>query len=107
MIYTRPRKVEGKTTRTRLGCGSLYVTVNFDEGRAVEIFSHLGKSGSCTRTLLEAVGRLIGMALQHDVPQDTILKALTGYRCLNTAWEDGVKYDSCLQCVAEALGKEA
>jgi len=44
----RPAAVHGSTTRIRLQCGNLYVTINRHEGKMFEVFAQMGRSGGCT-----------------------------------------------------------
>ncbi len=77
----RPEVLSGTTFRLRTEAGTLYVTVNTDEkGKIVEVFIQLGKAGSTTNALTEALGRVISVALQHGTPVEIILKQLQHIR---------------------------
>lgn len=74
----RPETITGKTNRMKTGYGNLYVTVNEIEGKPFEVFATIGKSGRSTTAKAEAIGRLVSLALRHDVPVEEIVKQLKG-----------------------------
>lgn len=76
--FNRPDQLEAKVTKIRTGHGNLYVTTAFNEGKLVEIFTHLGKSGAAEHAQSEALGRVISTALQYGVPVSVISTQLRG-----------------------------
>jgi len=60
----RPDPLVGMTHKYKIGCGSLYVTVNKDPvfGRPLEVFVRPGKYGGCPSNV-EAIGRLASLGL--------------------------------------------
>lgn len=104
----RPTLVSGRTERFRLGCGSLYVTVNSNsEGQPFEVFATLGKAGGCAHAMLEGVCRLTSLHLRHGLPLEEVVGYLSGIRCSNSAWENGQELLSCPDCIARALRGDA
>ena len=98
----RPKVVCGTTTKVQTGCGNLYVTINEDEdGRPFEVFTQMGKAGGCAASQLEAVGRLVSLALRSDIDIRSIIDQLEGIRCPSPSWEKGGRIFSC----ADAIGK--
>ncbi|MCA6069830.1 MAG: vitamin B12-dependent ribonucleotide reductase [Endomicrobium sp.] len=100
---TRPIKTTGFTLLVHTGCGKMYVTVNEDDRGACEVFTQLGKSGGCTSSQAEAVGRLISLALRSGINQDLIITQLKGIRCPSPILAEGGAILSCADAVAKAL----
>ncbi len=101
----RPKVTRGITERVSTGCGSIYVTVNFDEHGIAEVFTTLGKSGGCAAAQLEAISRLISSSLRSGIELDSIVRHLHGIRCPSIAWEQGHAVLSCADAIASVLQK--
>jgi ribonucleoside-diphosphate reductase alpha chain len=101
----RPAETKGTITKVNTGCGSLYITVAYDDKGIFEVFSTLGKSGGCASAQLEAICRLISMALRSGVDVAQIVKQLRGIRCPSIAWEGGKSILSCADAIASVLEK--
>ncbi|MBI4336451.1 MAG: vitamin B12-dependent ribonucleotide reductase [Chloroflexi bacterium] len=102
----RPQTVRGVTERVRTGHGNMYVTVNFDdEGRPFEVFTVLGKAGGDESAHLEAVARLVSMALRAGVAPESVIEQLRGITCPHPAWEAGVLVSSAADALAIALSR--
>ena len=69
----------GKTTKFN-GTRKIYITTNEDDdGHIREVFVNFCASGTTTRGLCEALGRVISVALQHDHRlKEKISKTLEG-----------------------------
>ncbi len=108
-VVIAPRKrvktTTGVTERVNTGCGSLYVTVNWDEHGICEVFTTLGKAGGCAVAQLEATSRLTTLALRSGVDVESVIKQLRGIRCPSIAWEDGKSVLSCADAIAGVLEK--
>ncbi len=102
----RPEVIIGTTTKMNTGCGNLYVTINQDEeGDFFEVFTQMGKAGGCAASQLEAVGRLISLALRGGIDLKVIVEQLKGIRCPSPSWANGRKIFSCADAIAQILEK--
>jgi ribonucleoside-diphosphate reductase alpha chain len=99
----RPYLTRGTTQRLETGCGHLYITINEDDRGLCEVFTQMGKSGGCTASQAEAVGRLISLALRSGIEPEAIVKQLKGIRCPSPLWQPGGMVLSCSDAVAKAL----
>ncbi len=100
----RPRTTWGFNEKVATGCGNLYVAVFLDERKEVfEVFGTLGKAGGCASAQLEAINRLISLALRSGVEAESIVKQLKGIRCPSIAWDRGHAILSCADAIAGVL----
>ncbi|MBM4442822.1 MAG: vitamin B12-dependent ribonucleotide reductase [Candidatus Rokubacteria bacterium] len=71
-IKPRPHALQGKTYRTETPIGTAFITVNeTEEGEPFEVFLQVGKGGSDTMAVAEALGRLISLTLRMPSPLST------------------------------------
>ena len=102
----RPEVTCGITERMKIGCGNLYVTVNYDENGICEVFTSTGKAGGCP-SQSEATARLVSIALRSGVSIEEILEQLRGIRCPSTIRHTGMKCTSCPDGIARVIKKTA
>ena len=99
----RPQEMTGITERIRTGHGNMYITINFDEEKKpFEVFSTLGKAGGCDSAQLEAISRLVSLALRSGISTTEVIGQLRGITCC-PAWDNGVLVRSGPDAVALAL----
>ena len=105
-IIPRPRPVMtwGATEKMKIGCGSLFITVNRDENGICEVFTSTGKGGGCP-SQSEATARLVSIALRSGISQKEILAQLKGIRCPSTVRQQGMKCTSCPDAIARTIEK--
>jgi len=64
-VKPRPRRLEGSTYRIATPLGKAYITVNRNGlNEPFEVFLNVGKAGSDTAAVSEAIGRLISLCLR-------------------------------------------
>ncbi len=97
----RPDILHGSTQRLKTGCGYLYVTINRqnETTNPFEVFIKLGKSGGCSASYTEAIGKIISVALRSGVPISELADKLIGIGC--NAPVKNVK--SCADAIGQML----
>src|SRR5207245_11652596 len=74
-----PDMLRVMTRRIETPLGTMYVTITQDEkGQPFEVFISLGKAGAPIMADVEAVGRLISLALRSGIPMREIHRQLRG-----------------------------
>jgi len=69
VVRPRPHSLDGKTYRVDTPLGSAYITINANGGgEPFEVFMNVGKAGSDTAAVAEAIGRLISLILRVPSP---------------------------------------
>ena len=103
----RPLQMQGITERVRTGHGNTFVTINLDQdSQPFEVFTTLGKAGSCDSAHLEAIARLVSLALRSGVPAEEIVDQLQNITC-HPVWDQGVMVRSVPDALAQVLRKHA
>ena len=101
----RPKQMSGVTERVGTGHGKMYITINFDEEeKPFEVFTTLGKAGGCDSAQLEAISRLVSLALRSGIDMQAVIEQLRGITCC-PAWDNGMLVRSAPDAVALALSR--
>lgn len=93
----------GETHTIKTGKGQLHATINKLNGRPVEVFLHLGKSGTNSAAAAEGLGRMISLALRFDVPVEEIVHQLSGIRGDSRVFQPQGSITSIEDAVAKLL----
>jgi ribonucleoside-diphosphate reductase alpha chain len=76
---SRPDKLRSTSIRKDTPLGTMYVHISEDDrGQAFEVFINLGKAGGSAMADVEAMGRLISLALRSGIPLTEIHRQLRG-----------------------------
>ena len=76
---SRPDLLKGATRRVETPLGTMYVNITEDDkGQPFEVFISLGKAGGALMADVEAIGRLISLALRSGVPMPEVYRQLRG-----------------------------
>mgnify|MGYP000011447976 FL=1 len=107
-IAPRPRSeiATGFTEKVKIGCGNLYITVNYDDYGICEVFTNTGRAGGCP-SQSEATARLVSIALRSGVDYKYIVEQLKGIRCPSTIRQKGLKVLSCPDAIGRLIEKVA
>jgi ribonucleoside-diphosphate reductase alpha chain len=100
----RPDITTGFTEKVRIGCGNLYITVNYDEQGICEVFTTTGRAGGCP-SQSEATSRLVTIALRSGIDAKSIVEQLKGIRCPSTIRQKDMKVLSCPDAIGRLIEK--
>lgn len=104
----RPNKLPSFVHKIETGNGQMYVTVAEYQGKPLEVFVNLGKSGQILNTLTEALSRVMSIALQQGVPLEEITKTLVGINSDKPTWfrfEDSDARPTQILSIPDGLAK--
>jgi len=104
----RPEVTIGKNYKFVTGCGGLFVNINeTEDGKPVELFATIGKSGNCQKCNMEALGRMVSLSFRNHVPVEKIIKQLLSIGCHKPFGMGPKKILSCPDAIAKALKRYA
>ncbi|MDD4494477.1 MAG: vitamin B12-dependent ribonucleotide reductase [Eubacteriales bacterium] len=101
---SRPDVTTGFTEKVKIGCGNLYITVNYDEKGICEVFTNLGRGGGCP-SQSEATSRLLSIALRSGIDVKSLVEQLRGIRCTSTIRKQGLTVTSCPDAIGRVIQK--
>ena len=100
----RPVELYGFTRRVMTGCGKLYCTTNYKDGKPHEIQALLGRAGGCAAAFCQGLGCLASAALEYGMPIERIIKQLESVSCHASNHVEGdLKLFCCPDGIADAL----
>jgi len=102
----RPDITTGFTEKVKIGCGNLYIIVNYDEHGICEVFTNTGRAGGCP-SQSEATARLVSIALRSGIDAKSIVEQLKGIRCPSTIRQKDLKVLSCPDAIGRLIEKVA
>jgi ribonucleoside-diphosphate reductase alpha chain len=100
----RPAITTGFTEKVKIGCGTLFVTVNYDQYGICEVFTNTGRAGGCP-SQSEATARLVSIALRAGMDANSIIDQLKGIRCHSTIRQNDLKILSCPDAIGKVIEK--
>lgn len=103
----RDKELPGDSHKIKVGCGTLYVTVNSKDGKVLEVFAIGGKAGGCTSATNEGLARCLSIGLRAGVDLQEYVDGLTGIQCNNITYDEGELIKSCPDAVGQVLAKYA
>lgn len=98
----RPRTLQGTTHKINTSQGTVYITVTFRDGKPVEVFCNLSKSGTSPSAWAQAVGRLVSLTLRCGIPVDAVVRQLSNISD-ETVWDNGIPIKSVPDGIARVL----
>lgn len=102
---SRPGVLRGTTRKMMSPLGDVFVTINEDEQHApFEVFATLGKAGSVAVADVEAIGRLISLALRFGIPVSEVYSQLRGISSDRAVGFGANKVSSVPDAIAQAIG---
>ncbi len=108
-IEARPSVLSGTTHKVQTAHGNVYLTINRDEsGRVVEIFTNGGKNGTADAANLEALARVLSIALQEGADLERLTRTLIGISdgsCVWTKLDDADEKSVQIISIPDAVGK--
>jgi len=78
--HTRPDMLDGGIKKVKVGCGTLFIAVGYNQGKIHEIFLNGSKLGGC-RANQESIGRILSLAFRYEIPLEEIIDQLTLITC--------------------------
>jgi ribonucleoside-diphosphate reductase alpha chain len=90
--------------KVKIGCGNLYITVNYDDNGICEVFTNTGRTGGCP-SQSEATARLVSIALRSGLSTEVLIEQLKGIRCPSTIRQKRLSVTSCPDAIASTIEK--
>jgi ribonucleoside-diphosphate reductase alpha chain len=105
MKRKRPDVLRGTTRKMGSPLGDVFVTINEDaDGQPFEVFATLGKAGSIAMADVEAICRLISLALRFGIPLSEVFTQMRGISSDRAIGFGANKVHSVPDAIAQAIG---
>lgn len=105
----RAALLRGVTHKVKTGHGNIYLTINTDNsGRVIEIFTNGGKNGTGDAANLEALARVLSIALQEGASLERLAKTIIGINDGTCVWvrlDDADNKPVQITSIPDAVGK--
>ena len=99
----RPNSLPSVTDKIKTGFGNLYVTLSYLNQKPFEVFASIGKSGYSTMADVEALGRLISLAMRSGVDSKDIIAQLKGIGGSEPIFTEGGLVQSLPDAIAKVM----
>jgi len=99
----RPECLNGFTQKVKTGLGDMYITVNELDGKPIEVFATIGKSGQSLTAKVEAICRLISLALRYSIDVQEVIDQLKGIVGDHPVFYSGELQQSIPDAIAHVL----
>lgn len=99
----RPNSLPSVTDKINTGFGNLYVTISYFNQKPFEVFASIGKSGYTTMADVEALGRLISLAMRTGVEPKEIITQLKGIGGSEPIFSEGGLVQSLPDAIAKVM----
>lgn len=110
--WKRPKTINSKTEKITTQCGSLFLTLGYEDERLIEVSARIGKNGVCPFILLDSFCKAVSMYVQSDHPRYKIVKKfkkqfvdMSGCETGKFAHE-GKEYNCCIDYIAKRVVSE-
>lgn len=106
--WKRPTVLPSKTHGIKTPCGTLYITLGYEEDKLIEVVGVMGNSGTCGNVKMMDFCKAISMYLQSPEPRYKIIKKLqkqyVGSNCgTGLIKYEGAEATSCDDIVAKLV----
>lgn len=101
LSFARPRELDGRTFLAQSGCCRLYITVNTQDGRPMEVF--IRTVGAGCEASSNALGRSISTGLQNGVSYEKFVKQFAKVNCISAVRNKSSEGLSCADVVGKCI----
>lgn len=101
---TKTYPISSWTGESPTHMGKMYVTITYKGSSVQEIIGTIGGSNSCMRAEVEAISRVVNVAISHGAMLSEIVGQLDGISC-EPVWFNGVQIKSPADAIGKILGE--